>query len=70
VDNILPGATEVGFKYFRAMLDVDGDGKVTYEELRHCIRNCVSAGTYLGEMTCPVGELTCPVGDSTCPVGG
>eukprot|EP00959_Pyramimonas_sp_CCMP1952_P417219 8741365-Pyramimonas_sp.AAC.1 len=40
----MPGTPDASVKYFCTMLDADGDGRVTYEELRHAIRNCMSAG--------------------------
>eukprot|EP00854_Cymbomonas_tetramitiformis_P001473 gene1473-2099_t len=45
MQTLMPQITQTSIQYFQAMLDVDGDGEVTYSELVHAIKECLSAGT-------------------------
>ena len=40
----MPGVKPAQQKYFRAMVDINSDGKVTYQELVDAMKNCVVIG--------------------------
>ncbi|EEH53334.1 uncharacterized protein MICPUCDRAFT_8671, partial [Micromonas pusilla CCMP1545] len=44
IAKILPSASNHDMHYFRVMLDVDGDGVLTFDELLGTIRDCRAAG--------------------------
>ena len=44
LDAVMPGVKPAQQKYFRAMVDINSDGKVTYQELVDAMKNCVVIG--------------------------
>jgi Ca2+-binding EF-hand superfamily protein/DNA repair exonuclease SbcCD ATPase subunit len=44
LEAVMPGVKPAQQKYFRAMVDINSDGKVTYQELVDAMKNCVVIG--------------------------
>jgi Ca2+-binding EF-hand superfamily protein len=45
VTRILPEIKRREIRYFRAMMDVDGDGRVTFQNLNEIVKECNHAAT-------------------------
>ena len=41
---VMPSVTPAQQRYFRAMCDINNDGKVTYQELVESLKNCIGTG--------------------------
>mmetsp|Transcript_6787 Transcript_6787/g.12687 ORF Transcript_6787/g.12687 Transcript_6787/m.12687 type:complete len:859 (-) Transcript_6787:302-2878(-) len=54
---ILPNVKRRELRYFRAMLDMDGDGKVSFAELNEFVKECKHAATLAREKRVTLYEL-------------